>query len=207
MTAIHDLVIRQIAQFFAYDNFDSQCALVNLISLNKRFYSIRDIFIKYLCLNCWQTYKALNEQPYGWNSVRALHLYRGDGYLDVSKLKHIHTIYFAVTTNVVDISSLKSVHTVRIRVCNNLKDMTYFRYVRKLDVTCCQSVTDVSPLINVRDLTFNRCHYIRNLPILNTGTVKKLTLSEMNIVCRSIFSKIPVLKLIDCSEIEFEEFE
>jgi len=199
MSAIHDLVIRHIAQFFAHDNFDSQCALVNLISLNQRFYSIRDIFIKYMSLNCWQTYKALNDQPYGWNSVHTLHLYRGDGYLNVSRLKRIHTIYFDVTTNVVDISSLKSLHTVRVRMCNNLKDMTYFRYVRKLEIICCQSVMDVSPLINVKDLTFFRCHFIGNLPILNTGTVRKLTLREMNICGRWNFSKIPIVTQINCN--------
>ena len=77
--SLHDLVIRTITEYLPCENQ----TLVNLQSLNCRFYSLRDIFIRQLIIDITSPLFLSSSKPYGFlkvghYSIRGYYAVRND---------------------------------------------------------------------------------------------------------------------------------
>ena len=77
---LHDFLLRIISTYLRvpiyYDKNNND--IVKLMSLNQRFYSIRYIFIKQLCLNDHQSEYAYTNKPYNWSKVHSMRFCNSD---------------------------------------------------------------------------------------------------------------------------------
>ena len=71
---LHDFLLRIISTYLRNHviKYKNNNDIVKLMSLNQRFYSIRYIFIKQLCLNSQQSKYAYTHKPYNWNEVHSM---------------------------------------------------------------------------------------------------------------------------------------
>jgi len=168
---IHDLVIRIISEYLRDEQTNTD--IVKLISLNQRFYGIRDMFIKQLILKCGQSNYAYLIRPYGWNTVRSIILFKCLGN-NVSILSKIHTVQLLDWSNLDDISGLGKCYSVTIERCNGVCDVSVLKTCHSVALRYCPSIFDVSDLSTVKYLHIIGCHNI--IDVSKLYTVKWLTL-------------------------------
>jgi len=171
-TPVHDLVIRIISEYLRECNN----TLVKLQCLNKRFYSIRHMFIKQLSLDQIQSNYAYTNQPYGWNKVHSFGLFYEKMISDISQLRLIHTVTLVSCHEIVDLSALSLAHTVII-ICNvKLTNISPLCKVNTIHLNNCPKICDVSALKYVHNLSLIRCHNINDISALSL--VRSLTIRE-----------------------------
>jgi len=197
---IHDLVIRTICQYLCGNNK----TLVNLQCLNKRFYSIRDIFIRQLCLSWNQSMYAIVDKSYGFNKVHSLWIsvdYNTREFSDVSQLSLIHTLTLRNFHLIIDVSPLKRVRDLTLQGCNNIIDVSSLSFVHKLSISNCYGICDVSALGTVYDLTLDFCPKINDVSAL--GTVHNLTIYYCNSIYDiSALKNVPNLTISWCDNLD-----
>ena len=115
---LHDFLLRIISTYLRNNVHHYNNDIVKLMSLNQRFYSIRYIFIKQLCLNSQQSKYAYTHKPYNWNKVHAMFFFN-TGISDVSALGKCHSVVLS-HLNISDVSALKDVPNLTITDCNNI---------------------------------------------------------------------------------------
>lgn len=195
---LHDYMIRKIAIYLRCENRQ----LVDLMSLNKRFYSIHNMFIKnlYSLYVQMQPYNSTIRQHNGWNKIHFIDLRNFRSSFDLSLLKDIHTIRFENCQSVKDISPLTNVRHLVLRFCHGFSYLSPPKSLTKLQLSFCQNITDVQSCKNIKELIIERCCHLKQISILGTGSVKILRLINMNIDNIAALQKIPSLILTNCIE-------
>ena len=178
---LHDYIIRKITKFLLRENV----IIISLISLNSRFYSIRDIFIGHIWLDCEKSRYARENKPYGWNKVYSLNLTNIEN-KDINDLGQLHDVtlqYCPYLTNVSglkrlqsveiqyapwlkDISDLSHLKVLKLFVCDSVRDINVSRKLNTLVLSCCASIRNISTLINLKSLEIYSCPNIDVKPLL-----------------------------------------
>ena len=191
---LHDMAIKIIAEFLHGDNN----TLLNMLRVNKRFYSLRRFFFNHIVLNSETSAIAYHKRPPYWkhvdtikldgdiikcpkilnlsifSNIRCVTLYNIQCRMrPLSALRHVHELVLICCHNICDVSSLGSVHTLEIHCCDKIRDVSALKNVHTLTITN-SDVRDVSSLGSVNTLTLNTCNSITD--ISNLGTVHNLTI-------------------------------
>jgi len=213
---IHDLVIRLIAEYFRYDN--NSIAKFQLIS--RRYYRIRDIFIRQIVLSDDHSKRARFKKPYGWNKIhkmgvaysrlegpmlelRNLHslvLFSCHRLRDVTAFKNLNELVIIDCRAITDVSALRNVRYLKLMWCENLRDVSGLTNMYQLQLHSCHGIQDVSGLKGTRNLELRNCDGIRDVSAL--GAVRRLILTGCdNIVDISALSHVYSLVIRDCEGI------
>ena len=174
---MHDLVIRTIAEWITFHNQ----TLIHLQRLNRRFYNLRHIFIRQLCLNYNQSEWALIHQPYGWNRVRHMCFCSKTEISDVSALSKVHCLFFSYCYDIKDVTPLRHVYDLTISMCHSITNFSVLSNVHTLYLDCCFHLSDVSPFKHVHNLTINDCDNVTDVTALGSGTIHSLKLISLDI--------------------------
>ena len=169
---LHDLVIRTIAEFLPDDNI----TLAMLQRLNRRFYSLRDIFIEQLVLYYVLSTYATRHKPYGWNKVRSLRLGYGEDIPDLSAINNVFSVVIE-GTQIDDLSALAGgkLRYITLNCCNNILDVSPLSGFHSVSLSSCYHIYDVSPLRNVHSLSFSFMN-IRDISSLKGGRLYSICL-------------------------------
>jgi len=200
---LHDLIIKTIAKYLRpltsnnwIDSFrQNNRIFVDLQGLNRRFYSIRDIFIRQISLDYELSKKVYETRPYGWNKVHSMHM----RYLrDVSDLGGINSLTITAYENITGFSSLYNLRTLHLYWNHELHDVSILTQLRYLSLVGCHVITDVSALKNIHTLRLYDCAGITDVSAL--GNIHTLTLIECpGIRDVSALKNIHTLSIIRCS--------
>ena len=162
---LHDFLLRIISTYLRnpiniyYNNYNKNNDIIKLMSLNQRFYSIRYIFIKQLCLNSQQSKYAYTHKPYNWNKVHAMFFFN-TGISDVSALGKCHSVEFISCHNIRDVSALGTCHSVMLHHCENIRDVSALGTCHSVMLYYCDNIRDVSALKDVPNLKIIHCNNI-----------------------------------------------
>ena len=155
---LHDFFLRIISTYLS--NPITTCKnnndIVKLMSLNQRFYSIRYIFIKQLCLNRKQSEYAYTNKPYNWNKVHSMDFYCSN-ISDVSALGTCYSLELYNCQNIHDVSALGKCHSLVLNDCQNIRDVSALGKCHSLELTNCINIRDVSALKDIPNLKIISC--------------------------------------------------
>ncbi len=173
---LHDLVIKT----FAYYLLESNTTLAHLQRINKRFYSLRDIFIQHMCLTSAKVCYILNNhpKPYGWNKVHCLNF------------------NYSPINNPI-LSTCCNIDTIQLNGCGLVSERSLCTLTKLhgLILIDCQQIHDLSPLINLRRLSID----LQHMPFFRINSIFKLTnLTHLDIDSIASFDcqKIPELTFL-----------
>jgi len=193
---VHDLVLKTIAKFLRSD----YRALLSMISVCKRFYQMRHLFIQNLVLGPKASYRAYLRQDlmgvYGMtlteysnnvkvddlsflanSRIKQLYIHRCWTLRDVSPLSHLKTLCIRECHQIRDFTPLGRVKLLIIEHCIGLRnpDLAALGSVEELQILSCHNITDVSPLSRVKRL------YLEGLP----GLIDVSALGQVKLLCLS----------------------
>jgi len=197
MSRLHDLVIRIISEYLRENKNNitpdlsfkiiaeyqrqNNIIFVNLLRLNSRFYGIRDIFIKEICLSENPSSYALDNKPYNWNKVRLINLVNSK-ISDVSALRTCHSVELFSCHYISDVSPLGKCHSVSICCCFNIDNVSGLGKCRYVTLSFCNSIRDFSSLSTCHSLTIKYCHGLTDISALDN--VPKLRIENCGNVTR-----------------------
>ena len=141
---LHDFLLRIFSTYLRnpIHTYKNNNDIIKLMSLNQRFYLIRYIFIKQLCLNSQQSEYAYTNKPYNWNKVHSMKFRYYQNINDVSALGTCHALVFYYCQNIRDVSALGKCHSLELRHCHNIRDVSALGACHSLVLDSCQNITD-----------------------------------------------------------------
>lgn len=173
---LHDLVIRTIAVYTTDDNM----TLVRLMQLNKRFYDLREVFVRHICLKYRQSEYAYKNRPYGWNKVHTFMMIGFNEKIDFTHFANINTFILADCINPGDISALKKVKHLIIYKCRDTIDVSALGSLKSIHLQECDNISKIEALRTVKYVSIDYCYDVRDVSALTK--VPYLYLKNLNII-------------------------
>jgi len=195
---LHDLTIKTIASYIKNHNY----TMVGLQKVNKRFYSLRDVFIRRLTLT-YDRHKITNRhRHYGWNKVHDITIYTSHEHLvncielkDIRKVKLVYGLFE-------NLFALNSIHTLVLEYCGeNVNDISFLGKLREIKLNRCHGITDFSALSSVKKVSIEHCKGLTDTSLKVLSNNHTLVIYDCEIEDISCLKNVRDLTLRTCRHI------
>jgi len=218
MEDLHDLAIRLIAEYLRGKNY----MLNNLMRLNKRFYSLRHIFIEQLMLNEHKTRYVYKYKPDGWNKVYSLTMnypdydndslvqlgalrslsLASDSVTDLSPLHNLERLDILFRIGTDDFAAVPKLKYLSLKNCVKLYALSNVSHIHSIEIHHCAFLNTVTTFAGVHTVSLTICNQIKDFSPL--ASAQWLRINNCRHFCNEslvALRKVPCWSLYKCLRI------